>query len=31
VTFARVAGDVEPEWDSLVAAVRGSTARGPRE
>ena len=31
VTFARVAGDVEPEWDSLVAAVRGSTAGGPRE
>ena len=31
VTFSRVAVDVEPDWDSLVAEVRSSAARAPRK
>ena len=31
VTFSHVAGDVEPDWDSLVAEVRSSAARAPRK
>ena len=31
VTFGRLAGDVEPDWDSLVAEVRSSAARAPRK
>jgi hypothetical protein len=31
VTFSRVAGDVEPDWDSLVAEVRSGGARAPRK
>ena len=31
VTFARVAGEVEPDWDSLVAEIRSSGARAPRK